>query len=469
MEAAAELLGERRTGGARGRGLCPRSRARAGGSAASAPPDRRPGAEDSRLGGARAGRCRGAPDFAALEPLLADPAPSPRMQACGPERASRRGRRPCRPSAGGGAGRGCWTTRCRECVPWRSSRRSAWVPQAGGAPGRPPTPQGAASRGSASWLCSPSPRRPIRRDRPIRRPRPPSGEPPCSRADPPGARRRGGRTARPRRSAWRGSLSIRSRWCAWRRSKRCSRRREIGTGGRRRRWRRRPSRGSRVADRPKVLEDPDPSVRATVLEAVVEAPELPAASRRTALAAAERDVHRGRAGWPESGRSPRGRCAMPGESEPRSRSSKGSPRTRNCCVRREAAAGLEGLGGPRPAVGPVATGSRRGRCMPKILAQTDRAAARRSDDRARQVPDSAGLSAGATHLPVVPSARGPGLFRRPRRFIAWCLTSSFRPGIRAVTAGVGRASRCATMKLSVKFGTRSFGQCPMFTHAGERR
>jgi cyclophilin family peptidyl-prolyl cis-trans isomerase/HEAT repeat protein len=118
------------------------------------------------------------------------------------------------------------------------------------------------------------------------------------------------------------------------------------------------------------LTDPDPSVRATVLEAVVEAPEVPVAALAQTLAAAEQDLladARLAAVRAVAARA----LAVPGEHEAAVAILEGLAENKDYLVRREAADGLVRLGQPRPEVGPVATG-RTGPIYTQVLSQTDR-------------------------------------------------------------------------------------------------
>ena len=118
------------------------------------------------------------------------------------------------------------------------------------------------------------------------------------------------------------------------------------------------------------LADPDPAVRATVLEALVEAPELPADALREALAAATQDP------IPDARlagvRALAARAAkVPGEHEFVGSSLEALAGDKDFLVRREAATALEQLGLPRPVIGPVAS-PRTGPVYAQILSQTDR-------------------------------------------------------------------------------------------------
>ena len=119
------------------------------------------------------------------------------------------------------------------------------------------------------------------------------------------------------------------------------------------------------------LADPDASVRATVLEAVVAAPELPVPLLGQALAAAERDALSDARLAGVRALTARA-LAMPGEAEAAVSILATLAEDTDFLVRREAAAALERLGEARPPVGPVAT-SRTGPVYAQILSQTDRA------------------------------------------------------------------------------------------------
>lgn len=118
------------------------------------------------------------------------------------------------------------------------------------------------------------------------------------------------------------------------------------------------------------LADPDPAVRATVLEALVEAPELPADALREALAAATQDpISDARlAGI----RALAARAAkVPGEHEVVVSALEALAGDKDFLIRREAATALEQLGLPRPVIGPVVS-ARTGPVYAQILSQTDR-------------------------------------------------------------------------------------------------
>ncbi len=118
------------------------------------------------------------------------------------------------------------------------------------------------------------------------------------------------------------------------------------------------------------LGDPDPAVRATVLAALAEVPALPVAELREASAAALRDPI------------PDARLAairalaaralkVAGEHEAVVSALEALAGDAEFLTRREAAAALEQLGSPRPAIGPVAS-ARTGPVYSQILAQTER-------------------------------------------------------------------------------------------------
>lgn len=118
------------------------------------------------------------------------------------------------------------------------------------------------------------------------------------------------------------------------------------------------------------LADRDPTVRATVLEAVVEAPELPASVLQQALQASAQDL------LPDARlagvRALAARAlAMPAEHEALVSILEALGEDRDFLVRRESAAALQRLDLPRPETGPVTTG-RTGPVYSQILAQTDR-------------------------------------------------------------------------------------------------
>ena len=126
---------------------------------------------------------------------------------------------------------------------------------------------------------------------------------------------------------------------------------------------------ARIARR--FLSDPDPTVRATVLDAVVEAPELPVSVLGKALAAAEHDSLTDARLAGVRALAARG-LAMPTESEAAVAILESLAEDKEFLVRRAAAAALERLGETRPEVGPVAS-SRTGPVYSEILAQTDHA------------------------------------------------------------------------------------------------
>ena len=125
---------------------------------------------------------------------------------------------------------------------------------------------------------------------------------------------------------------------------------------------------ARIARR--FLPDADPAVRATVLEAVAEAPELPVPFLGQALASAERDT------LPDARlagvRALAARAlVMPAESESAVAILTALSEDKDFLVRREAATALVRLGEPRPQVGPVTT-QRTGPVYSQVLVQTDR-------------------------------------------------------------------------------------------------
>lgn len=118
------------------------------------------------------------------------------------------------------------------------------------------------------------------------------------------------------------------------------------------------------------LGDPDPTVRATVLEGLVEAPVLATERLRQALLASERDLLKDARLAAVRALAARAQ-AMPGEYEAAVSILQQLNPDRDYLVRREAGAALEQLGLPRPEIGAVATG-RTGPVYSQILAQTDR-------------------------------------------------------------------------------------------------
>ncbi len=118
------------------------------------------------------------------------------------------------------------------------------------------------------------------------------------------------------------------------------------------------------------LADPDPSVRTTVLEALVEAPGLPVRRLQQALVAAAHDalVEARLAGV----RALAARAQeAPAEHEAAVSILESLAEEDDYLVRREAASALARMGLPLPPVGPVATG-RTGPVYAQILSQTDR-------------------------------------------------------------------------------------------------
>ena len=118
------------------------------------------------------------------------------------------------------------------------------------------------------------------------------------------------------------------------------------------------------------LGDADPTVRTTVLEALVEVPAMPAAALRAALVAATRDP------IPDARlagvRALAARAVkVPGEYEEVVAALEALAGDKEFLARREAATALERLGLPRPEVGPV-TSARTGPVYSQILSQTDR-------------------------------------------------------------------------------------------------
>jgi cyclophilin family peptidyl-prolyl cis-trans isomerase/HEAT repeat protein len=118
------------------------------------------------------------------------------------------------------------------------------------------------------------------------------------------------------------------------------------------------------------LDDADPAVRATVLDALVEAPEVPLQLLGERLRTSERDL------IPDARlagiRAMAARALVqPVEHDAAVLLLEALGEDKDYLVRREAAAALERLGQPRPAVGPVATG-RTGPVYSQILLQTDR-------------------------------------------------------------------------------------------------
>ena len=145
-------------------------------------------------------------DLPRMEPLLADPAPSPRMQAMrAGARILARTRR-CPRSTGGGSSPGSWTIPSRGCARRRSSRRrrgsrQAEVRQAvfrrltGGEPRERELALLALARRPSGGSTDPAD--------PARRP--PSGDPPARPSGPPRARRRSGRSSASA-TCWNGSI-----------------------------------------------------------------------------------------------------------------------------------------------------------------------------------------------------------------------------------------------------------------------
>lgn len=118
------------------------------------------------------------------------------------------------------------------------------------------------------------------------------------------------------------------------------------------------------------LGDPDPSVRTTALEALVEVPVLPVGKLQQALAAAEQDpLSDARLAGVRALAARAGEVAA--EHEAAVSTLESLAENSDYLVRREAASALAGMGLPPPAVGPVATG-RTGPVYAQILSQTDR-------------------------------------------------------------------------------------------------
>ncbi|MEO7793354.1 MAG: peptidylprolyl isomerase [Thermoanaerobaculia bacterium] len=117
------------------------------------------------------------------------------------------------------------------------------------------------------------------------------------------------------------------------------------------------------------LADPDPTVRATVLEALIEAPEVSVSALQKALLAGERDLLADACLAAIRALAARA-LAVPAELAATVSLLESFAEDKDFLVRREAASALERLGQPRPEVGPVATG-RTGPVYSQILSQTD--------------------------------------------------------------------------------------------------
>ncbi len=125
---------------------------------------------------------------------------------------------------------------------------------------------------------------------------------------------------------------------------------------------------ARIARR--FLGDPDPTVRTTVLEALVEAPGLPVGKLQQALVAAARDALSDARLAGVRALAARAR-EVPAEHEAAVSMLEALAEDGDFLVRREAASALEQMGLPLPPVGPVVTG-RTGPVYAQILSQTDR-------------------------------------------------------------------------------------------------